>query len=295
MDMMPSLRTALLDILYETRDDELRLIVGGGYGIFLKREYVRRVGIRTLFQEWPEARSTNDLDLFLRPEVLVNPERLRPMSEALQRLGYRVVQGTEYYQFVKPGPTGGEEGSIKIDLLTGPQSRFRESSAKVDNRRVRPRPSVGLHAHTVDEALTLENDLQSIPIEGITSNDLPFQTEAYIPHPFTYIMMKLFAFRDRFADTIKDFGSYHALDIYSILAMTSETEWYRALKLHDIHRTDLKVQEANQIVAEYFSSVTSKGMIRMRESHYCRAELQLADFCVTLRELFDSRPLTDQR
>lgn len=96
MDVMPSLRTALLDILYETRNDDLRLIIGGGYGIFLKREYVQQVGIRTLFREWPEARSTNDLDLFLRPELLVVSERLRPMSEALQRLGYSPNYSSPY-------------------------------------------------------------------------------------------------------------------------------------------------------------------------------------------------------
>lgn len=286
MDVMPSLRAALLDILYETRNDELRLIIGGGYGIFLKREYVQRVGIRTLFQKWPEARSTNDLDLFLRPELLVDSERLRPMSKALRRLGYEVVPGAEKFQFEKPGPTGGREGCIRIDLLTGPQSRFRDSSAKVDDRRVRPRPSVDLHAHPVDEALSLENELLSTMIEGTTSDGEFFRTEVFIPHPLTFMMMKLFAFRDQVAHTNKDFGRYHALDIYAILAMSSETEWNRALELRDIHRTDAKMQEATQIVAQYFSSLTSEGMLRMRESPYCRPELQLADFCDTLRELF---------
>ena len=33
MIAMPELRTALLDVLYETRDDDLKLIIGGGYGI----------------------------------------------------------------------------------------------------------------------------------------------------------------------------------------------------------------------------------------------------------------------
>lgn len=230
MDLMPSLRTALIDILYETRDDELRLIIGGGSGIFLKREFVRQVRIRPLFQQWPEARSTNDPDLFLRPELLANSERLRPMSNALRRLGYTVVPGAENYQFAKPVPAGVREGSIKIDLLTGPPSRFRESSARVDDRRVHPRPSVDLHAHPVDEALTPENDLLSITIDGKTSDGETFRTEVHVPHPFTFIMMKLFAFRDRITDSNKDFGRYHALDIYAILAMTSETEWNRALE-----------------------------------------------------------------
>ncbi|NLE38702.1 MAG: hypothetical protein GX621_11815 [Pirellulaceae bacterium] len=75
---MPTLETALIDLLHETREEDLRLIIGGGYGIYLKREHVRELGVRTLLREWPEARSTNDLDLFLRPELLVDSMRLKP-------------------------------------------------------------------------------------------------------------------------------------------------------------------------------------------------------------------------
>lgn len=161
-DLMPTLRSALLELLFDLRHDDLPLIIGGGYGLYLKREQVRLQGMRTLLSEWPEARATNDLDLFLRPELLINPLQLKPLADTLRRLGYQPVRGAEKYQFAKPGPSGGPEGSIKIDLLTGPQSRFRETSAKVDPRRIRPRPSVDLHAHPVDEALTLEDDLLPI-------------------------------------------------------------------------------------------------------------------------------------
>src|SRR5262249_33852111 len=118
------LRTALLDLLYQTRETNLRLIIGGGYGIFLKREYIRATAPRTLLSEWPEARSTNDIDLFLRPELLINSQLLKPLAPALKRLGYNPIKGAEKYQFAKPGPTGGQEGSLKFDILTGPQSRF---------------------------------------------------------------------------------------------------------------------------------------------------------------------------
>jgi len=286
MDLMPNLRTALLDLLFETRNEDLRLIIGGGYGIYLKREHVRRLGIRTLFREWPEARSTNDLDLFLRPELLIDSPRLKPLAAALRRLKYDVVPGAEKYQFAKPGPTGGREGSLKIDLLTGPQSLFKNSAARVDERRIRPHPSVDLHAHPVDEALTLEDDLLPITINGTISANSQFQATVYLPHPLTFTMMKLFAFRDRVADKDKEYGRYHALDIYAILATTSEAEWNRALALRQVHRTDPRVVEATGIVEQCFSSVNSEGMLRMRESPYCRPELQLDEFCKTLRELF---------
>ena len=285
-DLMPNLRTALLDLLYETRENDLRLIIGGGYGIFLKREYVQQRGSRTLLREWPEARSTNDLDLFLRPELLIHSARLEPLAATLRRLNYEVVNGAEKYQFSRLGPTGGQEGSLKIDLLTGPRSRFEGTKAQVDERRVRPRPSVDLHAHPVDEALTLEEGLLPLAFTGTTSANLPFEATVYLPHPLTFAMMKLFAFRDRIGDANKEFGSYHALDIYTILATMTEEEWDQAQRLRDRHQHAPPIVEAARITNEFFASPTSTGMLRMRESPYCRPELQLGEFCDSLRELF---------
>ncbi len=286
MDVMPNLHTALLDVLHEARSEDLKLIIGGGYGIYLKRTHARQTGVPTLFREWPEARSTNDIDLFIRPEFLIDSERLKPLATALVRLGYQVVPGAEQYQFVKPGPSGGREGSVKIDLLTGPQRCFRGTPAHVDERRIRPRPSVDLHAHPVDEALTLEDDLVPVTLGGTISCGSRFEAEVYVPHLLTFAMMKLFAFRDRAGDKEKEFGRYHALDIYAILAMTTESEWARALELREVHRAEPMVMEAARIADRYFCSLTSEGMIRIRESPYFRPELQLEEFCTALHELF---------
>ena len=51
----------------------------------------------------------------------------------------------------------------------------------------------------------------------------------------------------------------------------------------------LKDEEAGQLVSEYFSSLDRLGMIRMRESPYCRPELQLDEFMSALQELFPAR------
>lgn len=154
MTTMPGLQTALLDLLCEVKGTDVVIIIGGGYGIYLKTGHVQRLGKRTLFQEWPEPRSTNDLDLFLRPELLIDAKKLKPLAQAITRLGYQAVPGAEKYQFVKPGPGGGKAGSIKIDILTGPRTRFDGTTVKTDTRRARPNPSVGIHAHPVDETPT---------------------------------------------------------------------------------------------------------------------------------------------
>ncbi len=132
------LQTALLDLLHKIRDSEIQLIIGGGFGIYLKTNHIKRMDLRTLLDQWPESRSTNDLDLFLRPELLIESSRLKPLASAITGLDYKVVPGAENYQFVKSGPGGADTGSVKINILTGPQSCFQGTRVKADTRRARP-------------------------------------------------------------------------------------------------------------------------------------------------------------
>jgi len=286
MITMPDLQTSLLDLLFEIEGTDIKLIIGGGFGIYLKIDYVQRLSMRTLLQERPEPRSTNDLDLFLRPELLIESAKLKPMAEAITRLGYQVVPGAEKYQFVKPGPRGAVAGSVKIDILTGPQDRFQGTKVRADARRARPKPSVGIHAHPVDEALTLEEALLLLLISGTLDSGEPWQAEVFLPHPYTFLMMKLFAFRDRLDDADKEFGRYHALDLYTILSTTTEEEWRYALKLRDQHENQPYVLEAGRLVSKYFSTLDRLGTVRLRESTYYRPELQIDEFMSALQELF---------
>jgi len=98
--------------------------------------------------------------------------------------------------------------------------------------------------------------------------------------------MKLFAFRDRLDDADKDFGRYHALDLYTILATTIEEEWEHALRLRGQQRKQPYAKEAGTLVAKHFSAFDRLGMIRLRESPYYRPELQLDEFMSALQEMF---------
>ena len=293
MITIPDLQTSLLDLLHKMEGTDIKLIIGGGYGIYLKTDHVQRLGMRTLLREWPEPRSTNDLDVFLRPELLIESGKLKPLAEAIAKLGYQVVPGAEKYQFVKPGPGGAETGSIKIDILTGPQRCFQGTRVKADARRARPNPSVGVHAHPVDEAPTLEEGLLWKTMAGKLSSGEPWQAGIFLPHPYTFLMMKLFAFRDRLGDADKEFGRYHAMDLYTILGTTTEEEWGYALELRDQYGGEPYVMDAGRLVSKYFSSLDRLGMIRLRESPYYRPELQLDEFMSTLQELFPATAETN--
>src|SRR3954452_18305261 len=83
---MDQLTASLLDLLHELEGRNIPLTVGGGFGLYLKRRHLEATGQRTLFDRLPEPRSTNDLDLFLRTEVLVDLGRTRQLAAAITRL-----------------------------------------------------------------------------------------------------------------------------------------------------------------------------------------------------------------
>ena len=286
MNDMPTLTTALLDLLHELKDADLRLIVGGGFGIFLRYQDYLRTKPRTLLETWPEPRSTNDLDLFLRAELMLDSKRLESLAEALNRLGYKPLETAKYYQFVKPGPEGGEAGSLKVDVLTGPQQVFKEKGLKTDSRRVRPKPAVVLHAHPVDEALTLEEQLLAVNIEGRRSDGGLGKSEVFLPHSFTFLMMKLFALRDRIHDAEKDFGRHHALDLYAMIAIMTETDLNTSIELRGKHTADAKLMEARAIVVELFANESCLGVLRLKESAYYRSDFQVQEFIKALQDVF---------
>jgi hypothetical protein len=223
-------------------------------------------------KELPEPRSTNDLDLFLKAELLIDPERVMALSSALDRLGYQPVETAKYYQFMKQGRDGGEAGSIKIDILTGPEHMFEGTALRTDSRRIRPQAAARLHAHPVNEALTLEEGLIPVTVNGLLSNGEGSEGEVFLPHPFTFLMMKLFALRDSINDAAKDNGRHHALDIYTIIALMSPEDWDSAVAMRAAHRDDPKVDEACGIIEGLFGSDLDLGTIRLKENPYYRSE-----------------------
>jgi hypothetical protein len=104
---------------------------------------------------------------------------------------------------------------------------------------------------------------------------------------------ELFAFRDRLEDANKEFGRYHALDLYTILATTTEEEWGFALELRDQQEDQPYVMEAGRLVSEYFSALERMGVIRLREGPYYRPDLQLDEFMSALQELFPATAETN--
>jgi hypothetical protein len=281
---MDPLHKSLLDLLRELDGRGVPLTVGGGYGLYLKRTHLARTGEQSLFTELPDVRSTNDIDMFLRAEVLADLSRTKEVADAIKRLGYEVVQEAKYLQWKRPVVVGGVTQEVKIDVLVGPLGRYR-GSMKVSSPRARPKGDIQFHAHTVEEALHIEDQPIGVPVDGVTSDGKPYSGTVYVPEAFPYLLMKLHAFSDRKADANKDLGRHHALDVYTIVGMMTEPEYERAKAFGAADREDEHVARARDIVASDFSGVTAEGMLRMREHTLFRPDFRLDEFMSALREI----------
>jgi hypothetical protein len=178
---------SLLDLLYELEGRGIALTVGGGFGLFLKRQHLAATRERTLFALLPEPRATNDLDLFLRAEILADLHRTREVAEAIRRLGYTVIGEAKYLQWKREVLVAGVAQQVKIDVLVGPLGEL-QKKLHIKRPRVRPRGSIQFHAHAVEEALHIEDEPTSVTVTGNRSTGEPYCGAVLVPQAFPYLM-----------------------------------------------------------------------------------------------------------
>ena len=184
----------------------------------------------------------------------------RLLRDALAALGF--VPVAPFFQFQLPLIYEGLQKPIKIDLLAAlPETEAGRRLVKINKPRIRPKKAKNIHGYLTEEAVTLEENL--LPIDISEEGELPL--EIYLPHPFSYLVMKLFALRDRLEDEEKDFGAYHAFDVYRVIGMMTEEEWNQAVEIRDRYGAAPKIREVGEIATQLFSSLESIGVLRVRQ------------------------------
>ena len=287
---MDPLVTALLDLAHELPEFPRPLLVGGGFGLYLKQRHLEDDrDERTLLpgELWPPARATEDVDLLLPTEVIVSVDHMRSIREALDRLGYEPE--VNYFQFVKTTSSG----PVKIDLLTCDIPEELSEHVKIKSMRVRPTGDVQLHAYLTREAIELWRSPSEFVLRGARSDGSADELRVFVPNAFTYLLMKLRAFRDRVDDERKNLASHHALDLYRIVAMMTRDEYELVQELARRHADTTAVREAGVVIVERFGDDRSVGMIRVltgaADAGLSRADIRGDEFREVLGELFPSR------
>ena len=282
---MDQLRASLLDLLHELDGKGIPIIVGGGFGLYLKRQHLAAVGRQMLYDRLPEPRSTNDLDLFLRAEILVDRDRTKQVAGAIHRLGYQVMEKAKYLQWKREVVVAGVPQEVKIDVLVGPLGEAHKK-LHVTKPRVRPKGGIKFHAHMVEEAIRIEDSPLLVTVTGSRSTGGPYTGTVLIPQAFPYLMMKLHAFDDRNNKGQEEKEQHHALDLYTIVGMMTDEEYEQAKHLGAAHQEDKHVVRARAIVRDHFADRTATGILRLREHQLFRGDFLLDDFISVLREVF---------
>ena len=284
---MSALVTALLDLQHQLRDLPRPLLIGGGFGLYLRQRHLEDVDPeRTLVPSelWPPARTTEDVDLFLPTEIVVSTDHMRSIRKALDHLGYEST--VRHFQFVKHTPVG----PVRIDLLTCDIPTELTNLVRMRSMRVRPTGDVPLHAYLTREALELERSPRRFLLRGTRSDGTADEVRIHVPNSFTYLLMKLHAFRDRMNDSRKSLAAHHALDLYRIVAMMTRDEYDLVLELLRRHADSPAVLSATRIVSEQFNDRRAMGMIRLetgaRDAGMPRSNIRGNEFRDILREFF---------
>lgn len=257
------LRAALIDLVRAASSRDLSLFLGGGYGLYLKQVYLASTQTRTFLPvyAWPKARGTADLDIFLPTEIVVDLQYMVQFREILTELNYEPV--AKFMHFEKEVP----QGSVRVELLTGPIDSQFHDKVHFKLPRVRPKGQVELHAYLHEEALAIEIEPFTVALgDGVTVR---------IPNAFSFLLMKLHACRDRLEDEDKQLGRHHALDVYRIIAMLSETEVDLVRRLRSQYRSHKVVMSASEICSQFFRDATSRGTVRLREHALASADLKI--------------------
>lgn len=255
----------LIELQRKFHKKEIPLILGGGMSLFIRSWFLNSQQ-SSRYPFLIEARSTNDLDLFMSSEVIISKAHFENMKEIFNNLGYEVNPEAKYFQFVKEVDVKGSVQDVGVDLLAAPPKD--ESKVDIKTPRVRPKGVSQIHAYLTQEAAGL--DIGLVPV---TSAQLPslagsFEGEFYLLSCFNYIILKLHAFFDRKdrKDSKSDEGRHHAHDIFATVCRMSEEDWKVAENHKKKHAKQEYLERAKQIQRGYFSSVNSLGILRIQEN-----------------------------
>lgn len=277
----------LLELKTELDKVNVPFILGGGMGLYLRRQY----GANSQQPRYPfplEMRATQDLDVFLTSEVIVAADKMEALKATLEKLKYKPSDDAKYFQFLKKVVIGGSEQNLKIDFLAAPPREADLKKVKIKPPRIRSRDVEGLHAFLTDEAAGIDFDSCSITLvkDGVSHI-------VSIPSAFNYLVLKLYAFNDRKdrEDPKSDRGRHHAFDIFTTVCSMGEQDWDTAKRHYDRDKDATYLKKAIGICNADFSSPTSAGVLRLRENDGYRKwagayEPYLGTFLEDLRELF---------
>ncbi|RAL20622.1 hypothetical protein DL240_16455 [Lujinxingia litoralis] len=210
------------------------------------------------------SRSTEDLDLLLSAEVIIDPTQMKDLRDILKSLGFTAV--VNYMQFEHELTVGGHRQTVKVDLLASPPHEDRLNDVKITAFRIRPKQTKKIHAYLTREAAGIHISPITLDVSSGLQSTAP--AEVQIPSSLNYLVLKLHAFKDRhdISDTNPDGGRHHALDIFRIVTDMRQSDWKSAQHHTSTEKEMEYLQVAAYLQRRFFSNVSALGAVRIREN-----------------------------
>lgn len=287
----PGINDFLLSTLRELGSEfhkaGLPLILGGGFSLYLRSGFLKK-NRSPRYPHLQNQRPTKDIDIFLTSDIIINPVKAENIKTILNRQGFTVK--TEYFQFIKSTSIDGISKEIIVDLLSQPVSSEDLEKVVIKPPRIKPKGVEKFHAFFHPEAEIINFNLRSVS-EYVSDETRADFTNIFLPSSMSFIVLKLFAFRDRIQDEKKDFGRHHAYDIFASILDMDEDDWKSAARQLQKQNDFKIIKEAKLLVGEYFSEQEQSGIIRIRENVIYRTNRALLDpvmplFIADLRDMF---------
>lgn len=262
MTPMDPLGDTLCALAEKLQPAGIELIIGGGYGLVL-RAGLLAADARTGRYGFPiTARATSDIDCFLSTHIIIDGAKTQRIAIALEELGFTARES--YFIFERTVDIRGRRETLQVDLLASDVSpEYDDLVYRKGDRRIRPKTYGNLHARLTPAAATVEH--------GCTRTDISPDGRGVfvvVPHPVSFIVMKLFAFRDRFESMNPDMqgdAPYHAFDVFVVLASVDAAEWDQGRAILNAPGVNTIITEARGIIQQYFKDVYAIGVVRLVE------------------------------
>ena len=248
------------------------IILSGGFGIRLKQYHLKQqreaAGGQsiTLMDEFPEARATQDLDLFLNVSLWVDEERAVALGAALkdkERLGYKTaIHSWQYWKAL----AGSDKGRVILDLMARRPVPGEKVKVKANPKQVGREMGTGLSGRETPEAFAIDDSplLLAFPYGGNAHSVL-------VPHPYAWLNMKVRAAYDwlleqrgLLEEKLTKEGDRvrlkHVYDVYVLTAMLTEAERDQSAALARRYVDHEEAQKTRAQAAELYGSVDAAGI-----------------------------------
>lgn len=216
---------------------DMKPVICGGLGIYLK--YFNREGNI-------ELRATKDIDLMLTETQVKSETNRLAISKAIQDDSqYLVKDEAKYFKFEKPP-------NKMLDILV-PRVGLYTKNFRV--RLVKSR----LHGHLTLEAKFIEEDLETVSLHNILSGDCAYDCRIQVPSAVNLLILKLFAFDDRYKKNDTERAQTHAYDIFVIAELSNREDYLQAKEFITHHAESDIISRIKSIISADFQDTSSPG------------------------------------